>query len=187
MDEFDYQFDATKLRGDASAPQLYTKKAETEAVICAYSDLFKVFGQFVYFEPAEYAEHVLIYTHTIDEPGVPVLFDHVTGATIYPNVPYAFTPTTQNINKRFEFIKASTTGVEENTSADVMVWESDKKLHISNLGNETLQEVKVYDMQGKLVFVGNQQISSLSHLTTAAYIVHVVTNQQTITKKIVLR
>ena len=187
MDEFDYQFDATKLRGDASAPQLYTKKAETEAVICAYSDLFKVFGQFVYFEPAEYAEHVLIYTHTIDEPGVPVLFDHVTGATIYPNVPYAFTPTTQNINKRFEFIKASTTGVEENTSADVMVWESDKKLHISNLGNETLQEVKVYDMQGKLVFVGNQQISSLSHLTTAPYVVHVMTNQQTITKKIVLR
>ncbi len=187
MDEFDYQFDATKLRGDASAPQLYTKKAETEAVICAYSDLFKVFGQFVYFEPAEYTEHVLIYTHTIDEPGVPVLFDHITGATIYPNVPYTFTPSTQNLNKRFEFIKASTTGIQENSSADVMVWQSDKKLHIHNLGNEILKEVNVYDMQGRLVFVGNQHISSLSHLTTAPYVVHVVTNQQTIIRKIVLR
>ncbi len=184
MDEFDYQFDATKLRGDASAPQLYTKKAETEAVICAYSDLFKVFGQFVYFEPAEYAEHVLIYTHTLDESGVPVLFDHVAGATIYPNVPYTFTPTTQNISKRFEFIKVSPTSVSKSTNSSIMVWESNGTLYIDNLGDEILKEVKVFDMQGKLVYTSTDNKFWLRDVTSAMYVVRIQTDKSLINKKI---
>ena len=187
MDEFDYQFDATKLRGDVSAPQLYTKKADTEVAICAYSDVFKVFGQFVYFEPYSSSEHVLLYTHTLDGADVPLLFDHITGATIYPNVSYTFIPTANNITKRFEFIKGSPTSINEATADNIMVWESNGTLYIDNLGDEILKEVKIFDMQGKLVYVSlNKNRIDVSCLKSAMYVVTVETNKGVVNRKIVV-
>ncbi len=184
MDEFDYQFDATKLRGDASVPQLYTKKADTEAAICAYNDIFKIYGQFVYFEPASSSEHVLLYSHTLDGTDVPVLFDHITGAIIYPDIPYTFMPNANNIVKRFEFIKTLPATINESNSGSIMVWESNGILNIDNLENQILKEIRVFDMQGKLVFVGNENYCNVNHLTRGIYMLMVSTDKRIEFKKI---
>ena len=184
MDEFDYQFDAAKLRGDASVPQLYTKKADTEAAICAYNDIFKIYGQFVYLEPASSSEHVLLYSHTLDGTDVPVLFDHITGAVIYPNIPYTFMPNASNIVKRFEFIKTSPTTINESNSGSIMAWESKGILNIENLENQILKEIRVFDMQGKLVFVANENYCNVNHLTRGIYMLMVSTDKRVEFKKI---
>jgi uncharacterized delta-60 repeat protein len=184
MDEFDYQFDATKLRGDASAPQIYTKKSETETAICGYNDIFKVFGQFVYFEPASTLEHVLLYTHTLDGSDLPILFDHITGATIYPNIPYTFMPSENHIAKRFEFIKSSPSKLEESSYNSIMIWESNGNLYVDNLGDEILKEIRMYDMQGKLIFKTNGYPCSINEYSKGFYIVSITTNKSIINRKI---
>ena len=185
MDEFDYQFDATKLRGDASAPQLYTQKADTETAICAYSELDKVYGKFVSLEPAQYTEHVLLYTHTLDGNQIPQLYDHVTQTLIYPNVPFTFTPTENDPVHRFEFKEPATTFIRESANGSIMVWESNGTLYIDNLEDEILKEVRVFDMQGKLVYVGNQQRNDVNNLSNGVYVVSLrMDNNETVYKKI---
>ena len=187
MDEFDYQFDATKLRGDASAPQLYTQKADTETAICAYSELDKVYGKFVSLEPAQYTEHVLLYTHTLDGNQIPQLYDHVTQTLIYPNVPFTFTPTENDPVHRFEFKEPATTFIRESANGSIMVWESNGTLYIDNLEDEILKEVRVFDMQGKLVYVGNQQRNDVNNLSKGVYVVNVLSSNSLVNIKITIK
>lgn len=186
MDEFDYQFDAAKLRGDVSATQLYTNKANTEAAICAYNELNKVFGKFVYIEPAQYAEHVLIYSHTLDGNQIPQLFDHVTQTFIYPDVPFVFTPSANDPINRFEFKEPVANDIEDVLAKTVMVWQSNGTLFIDNLGDEILDEVNVIDMQGKLVYVGNKMRNDVNFLSKGVYIVNVKTSKMIVNVKVTI-
>ena len=80
-------------------------------------------------------------------------------------VPYVFTPSESDNVARFEFKEPNTSGVAESDLSQIMIWQSNKKLYIQNLDNEIIREIKVFDIQGRLVFTGNQNVSDLSYLT----------------------
>ncbi len=187
MDDFDPMFDASKLRGSIVAPQLYSKKGTEEMTISTFNNMDKLFNRNIYFEPAELTEHVIIYSHTLDGTQIPVLYDKVSQTFIYPNIPYIFTPTESDMVDRFEFKEPITSGVTENNLSQIMVWQSNKKLYVQNLDNEVIKEIKLYDIQGRLVFTGNQNVSDLSHLTSSTYIVKIITDRQNIIKKIIVQ
>jgi hypothetical protein len=65
-----------------------------------------------------------------------------------------------------------------------MVWESNGILNIDNLENQILKEIRVFDMQGKLVFVGNENYCNLNHLTRGIYMLMVSTDKRIEFKKI---
>jgi hypothetical protein len=188
MDEYDFKIDAAKLRGSTLAPQLYTNKSDTvETAICGYNSIQKVFGKYVYLEPASLTEHTLSYSQTIQGSQIPLLLDRVTQTIIYPNVPYVFTPATGDPVNRFQFIEQSGVGVATQTEQTLMIWESGNKLYISNLGEETLSDVKIFDMEGRLVFEGNQAVTDLNNLSRAMYLVRTTTNKQVVVKKIMIK
>jgi len=187
-DEYDFKIDAAKLRGGSDAPQMFLKKSDTvETAICGYNEVQKVVGKYIYLEPANFGSHTFRYSQTVQGNMVPLIIDRVSQTIIYPDVPYVFTPAAGDPINRFQFIEPSGSGVETIGNSTVMVWENINKLHIGNLANAKIENIQVFDMDGRLVFVGNQTITDLNHLSRAMYLVKVTTDKETVVKKIMIK
>ncbi len=72
---------------------------------------------------------------------------------------------------------------DEANEVSISLWESNGTLYIDKLGDDILKKIKVFDMQGNLVYVGNKmQIN----LTKGVYIVNIETNNRKIFRKYIL-
>jgi len=187
-DDYDFKIDAAKLRGGSDAPQMFLKKSDTvETAICGYNEVQKVVGKYIYLEPANFGSHTFRYSQTVQGNMIPLIIDRVSQTIIYPDVPYVFTPAAGDPINRFQFIEPSGSGVETIGNSTVMVWESANKLFIDHLNDASISNIKVFDMEGRLVFVGNQTVTDLNHLSRAMYLVKVTTDKETVVKKIMIK
>lgn len=187
-DNYDFKIDAAKLRGGSESPQLYLKKSDTvETAICGYNEVQKVIGKYIFLEPVNFTSHTIRYSHTVQGDLVPLLVDLVSGTIIHPDVPYVFTPAAGDPINRFQFVEPSGSGIETENNPTIMVWENANKLHIGNLANAKIETIQVFDMEGRLVFVGTQTVTDLNHLSRAMYLVKVTTENETVVKKIMIK
>lgn len=187
-DNYDFKIDAAKLRGGSESPQLYLKKSDTvETAICGYNEVQKVIGKYIFLEPVNFTSHTIRYSHTVQGDLVPLLVDRVSGTIIQPDVPYVFTPAAGDPINRFQFVEPSGSGIETENNSTIMVWENANKLHIGNLANAKIETIQVFDMEGRLVFVGTQTVTDLNHLSRAMYLVKVTTENETVVKKIMIK
>ncbi|MDI1255951.1 MAG: hypothetical protein PSV16_07600 [Flavobacterium sp.] len=122
------------------------------------------------------------------------LKDELTGITSsIKNEPYTFVSETGTFNSRFKLVYQNTTlGTELPSvqSQNIIVYKNAGQLTI-NSGTNIMQEVKIYDIRGRLLFENNEVnagITSIKNLNIAneVVIVKIRTNSGTVTKKVIL-
>lgn len=74
--------------------------------------------------------------------------------------------------------------ISENSDEDAQIWLYDNILFVELPNNETLKEIDVYDMQGRLILTSNTKITSLDAFETGIYVVRVSSDEQIRVEKI---
>ncbi len=185
-DSYDFNYDATKLYGNSSAPQLYTKKQENMLAINSMSNLQNLDGKLVYLEVGEVGEYMITYNHNLIEYSNVMMKDLATNAVIYPNHNYVFTAQPDDDDARFEFF-FDLTNIEPESSDNISVWAFSNILHVEVPQNQTISNIALYDMQGKLVMTFTDKVKDLSGLAPAIYVVKVNAGENTVVEKVIVK
>lgn len=188
-DAFNPETDAVKLPGNSSSPQMHTTKPDnSKLAINTINTTADIVGKYVYIDIAETGLHKLLFTHTLTQTNIPRLFDTKTQLFVEPNELYSFKAEIGDTNTRFQFIEPIPMSINNGqNSANLTVWESNKKLFVTISSNETIKQISLYTVAGKLVCQAIQSGHDISNLSSGIYIVEVTTERSVHTKKITLK
>ena len=184
--QYDYRYDATKLWGNSSSVQLYTKKNFQLLSINSLQSINNLYGQYVYVEIPDTTTYFLNYSISINEINLPILYDHVAQVMILPNEPYTFKILANQPKERFEFIQPLTSHISDSKSINIASWESNNLFHVETQGTESIKEIQFFDAYGKLVLKSNTSVTSLNGMAQGIYIACISIGNETFITKFIL-
>jgi hypothetical protein len=182
---FDNRYDAAKLFGSDQAPQLYTKKKENRVSIHSIYNPDDLDGLYIYLEAGTKAEYTLTFSHTFTEYENIVIKDLVTNRFIQPGKSYVLSAGPGDESKRF-LLTMTTTPVEDIRSGNITVWSKNRTLFVSAPNFLSIKYIKLFNMYGAMAISSESAETDLSALVPGVYIVHVKTDIETVTTKIVV-
>jgi hypothetical protein len=187
-DGYDYDYDAVKFDGVAEAPQLHTVKIidgfSQRLTAQAVNSLDKLQGMIVYLQVGADSEYTLEFAETMVQSFKPVVRDRFADLIILPNTEYSFTALSDDNLDRFEILDQATVSTPEFSAEDLVVWSHNNILYVDNLQTSALKQVVVYDILGSEVFTSVSAKTNLSGLSRGVYLVRVITDKQTVVKKV---
>ncbi len=188
-DNFNFETDAVKLPGSTSSPQMHTTKNDNSPLaISTLNAPENVVGKYVYIDYAETGTHQLLFTHTLTGNYIPRLYDNVKQTIVEPNAPYTFNASVGDASSRFQFIDPLPMSLENpQKEPSPTVWESNNILYIICPTQETIIQVSIFTLDGKLVYQGDKPTIDLNNFGKAMYLARISTNKQNFTKKITIK
>lgn len=184
--QYDYRYDATKMWGNNSSAQLFTKKNYQLLSINSMESVNSLFGEYVFVEIPDTTTYYLNYSFTSNEANLPVLYDHLAQVMIYPNEPYAFSIFPNQPKERFEFIQALTNQISDSKLINIAAWESNNLFYVEVKGDDNIKEIQFFDALGQLVLKSNTSVTSLNEMAQGVYIARISIGNETFTKKFIL-
>ena len=172
----------------AEAPQLHTVKIidgfSQRLTAQAVNSLDKLQGMIVYLQVGADSEYILEFAETMVQSFKPVVRDRFADLIILPNTEYSFTALSDDNLDRFEILDQATVSTPEFSAEDIVVWSHNNILYVDNLQTSELKQVVVYDILGSEVFTSVSAKTNLSGLSRGVYLVRVITDKQTVVKKV---
>jgi hypothetical protein len=190
--EFDTQFDAFKLFGMATAPQLYTVVSEEPYSTNTYAEIKLERVIDLEFIPGTSGEHQIeLIENTCNEDCLVLLDDKFNNITVdmTTNKTYQFDANTADDPSRFQ-IRFSAVGIDEEVQKEsLQAYISGDHLYI--LGEEGIAELGVFNIQGQQLLQEkvalNSQYNRSLNLKSGFYLVSLQTSEQTKTAKIIIK
>jgi hypothetical protein len=186
-DGFDFNYDAVKMPGLPAAPQLFAQKEDNGEIVnlavIAENSTDKIDGKIVFLEVGVNAQYTLSYTHSFLQNFNPLVRDRFTDVIIQPDTEYVFTAQPNDNNDRFEIIEAGTVSAQGFKEEGLLIWQHNNVLYAHNIQGEFLQ-ISIFDISGKEVLNSASKETNLNTLAQGVYIVRVITDNQTVVRKI---
>ncbi|MBW6491494.1 MAG: chitobiase/beta-hexosaminidase C-terminal domain-containing protein [Lentimicrobium sp.] len=187
--EFDAAWDAHKLDNDAAAPMLYTMNGETRFSINALKSVSESPVIPVYFKAGANGEYTINASgmESFDN-GVIYLTDNVTGLRqdLNQNPVYTFSATTGDDVSRFT-LSFGTLGIEEQSGLNIGVYAANSEIRLQ-LPEAMRGTVNVTSLSGQVLlsrsFDAIGELAIRTQLPTGIYLVTVITEKGTATRKV---
>jgi hypothetical protein len=193
---YDYRYDAQKMAGPESTPQLSSYKDGRMMSIASYSIIDSTTVIPVSLKAGANANYTLnlqnnfntggLYTYLIDK-----LAGTATRTDLQPQ--YSFNASAADRTDRFEIVFSSRsviTAVQKTGElrGDIKIWNSGRNLNIEIPSNEELVNAEIYNLNGtKVKTITSGYLRDIDlNLNTGMYVVRVKTTKQVKTNKIVL-
>jgi len=185
---FDFNYDAVKFDGLPAAPQLYTKKQDgadlIKLAVNSINDIQQLQGKLVYLQVGADTEYTLNFEHHIVQDFSPVIRDRFADVIVLPETDYVFTAIPTDNTERFEIVDQSTLSTRIFNKDELLVWQYNNILYIDNLQKEQLRQIVIYDILGTEVLYSVSSKTDLNALSRGVYLVRVLTDKQTVVRKI---
>ncbi len=185
-DNYDGSYDAAKLWGSEQAPQLYTKKGESNMSINSQNNIDNFHGMFVYLQVGEENEYTISFNHTLVEYSNLILKDLITGIYIQPTEEYSFFANPDDNPERFQFTY-DITGISRELKSQIASWAYNNILYVKIPDSQHLHNIVIYNMLGSVVMNSNSAETDLSNLPAGVYLVKIKTDSQTAIDKVVVK
>lgn len=192
-DEFDFEFDSHKLRGMASAPQLFTQQGTEE-----FSTNTLAFQQNEKLLPLSFIAGtngtftIEVQQNTVSSEGKTYLEDLALNQMIdlSSQTSYAFQATTTDSPNRFLLHFNGVTAVDELEAQGPAVYSVNNEIYISSLEAMDAQ-ILVYNINGQLVGQAQMNNETMKHFTVEAtkgvYMVSVQAENVVYTEKVYIK
>lgn len=179
---FNYQYDAKKLYGEFSSPQLYTKKEDVLTAIHAVPSIEMIHDNILYFEPTQEKEYSLMFYADCNNTFDFLVIDLFTQDTILPNTRYSFTAEKDDTTARFickAFEKPETpTYISTHNSAGITIVQTNTSLSVSCQYN-SIEHIHIITIDGKTIISTDKTNIPLQGLNTGLYFLRISTAQET--------
>lgn len=192
-EQYDPTFDACKFPGNADAPQIYIineKQLSLYSVPTLTNETRFVIG----FECNTPGEYKLSFEGLTDfSPEYPVYIeDKITGTVVKPkeSSDYSFMHSPENEKDRFVMFFKESNGIAENRKAPEYNIHINNSMISLNFQRQVTAEINITGIPGQRLFrekVNGQKINLKPNLTPAVYILTIVTERWTDSRKIVLK
>ncbi len=183
---YDFNYDAAKLYGLPSAPQLYSKKQGSIMAINAITDISDIEGKKLYLETGAAGEYLLRFNHTLVENHTVIIKDLFTDNLIYPEQNYVFYSQPEYDAERFEFL-IDISNISENIKNDISIWAFENILRVEICPNDKLENIELYSIRGQLLMQFMETEKDLNLLPAAVYVVKVKTDNNVSVEKIFIK
>lgn len=196
LTSIDYRFDALKMAGSASAPQLSIKKDGRNFSIASLSAVDSMTIIPVSVKTGSSGSFTLSIANSFNTTGLNTfLSDKMTGNVTRTDLQpdYNFNASPSDNPDRFEILfrkQSMITSVPhfEESGGEIKIWNHGKLLHVDIPSDEAPERVDIYTLNGSKVrtYEGINIRNIDTGLNSAMYIVRVITSRQSKTQKLII-
>ncbi len=190
----DYIYNAQKIKGYVSAPQLYTLQNDKMFSIYTYDNIDTTVHIPIYLSVGKDTSYKLTLYNNLEFKELRMyLFDKLNNTTqeIKDSLLYTFeaAPTDDSARFKIVFKADAALGIYTTGISKLNVWTAQQQLYITTSQNELIETVTLYDLNGRKLETWGRNSSwpVLLNLKQSVYIVNVTTNKQTMNYKIVIK
>ncbi len=196
-EHFDDSFDARKLFGRNSLAQVFVKsQSDEDLAIQTLNTIKETDLVFLGLKIEEAGEYELFFDlqSSFSEFVSITLEDKTTNdfTSLGNETTYSFYHDPVLMNDRFVLHFKDVTGLEEAMDENMSIYHSQNQIYIDNTSEEHFQSILIYSMAGQVIMSQNlsqesvQSISSAS-LSKGTYLVHLVSQEKSIRRKIIIQ